>query len=232
MLAEISTSMKSKEASVARLETRIETNGETGREGRQADQEDPNRMVEEMNTKMDANQAEMRSTVCACQSELDEIIQREMKPVTQPIRSELDETAACKETTEAKPDQGLTQSIEEHQEISKREATVTLIKEPRKRCRVFNLAACAARRRRKEPGEIVEPGGSRLLQQEGVPMRTNHSAKLTRGNEHGLHRQAKDNSAPRIPTGRTSRMRRWIGPECNNDIRDRGLKQKLQGRSG
>jgi hypothetical protein len=56
-----------------------------------------------------------------------------------------------------------------------------------------------------------------------------HSAKVTWGKEHGLQRQVKDNSAPRTLTERMSRMRRWISPECNNGVRDRGLNPKLQG---
>jgi hypothetical protein len=62
-------------------------------------------------------------------------------------------------------------------------------------------------------------------------IRMTHSAKVTREKEHGLHRQVKEYSAPRTPTGRTSRMRSLIGPECNNGIRDRDrtLKQRLQG---
>jgi hypothetical protein len=53
----------------------------------------------EMNAKMDANQAEIRYTVCAIQSELEEIIQHEIKGVlsyvdekTQNRRMELTET--------------------------------------------------------------------------------------------------------------------------------------------
>jgi hypothetical protein len=60
-------------------------------------------------------------------------------------------------------------------------------------------------------------------------IRMTHSAKVTLGKEHGLQRQVKDNRAPRAPAGRTSRMRSWIDPECNNGTRDRGLNQKLQG---
>jgi hypothetical protein len=68
---------------LARLEARIETNRETDREERKterkANQEDHRRLLEEMNAKVDANQAEIRSTVCAIQSELEETIQHEMR---------------------------------------------------------------------------------------------------------------------------------------------------------
>jgi predicted metal-dependent hydrolase len=70
MLAEISASMKSNEDWLARLESRIET-------------------------KMDGNQAEMRSTVCAMRSELKKTFQHGRKVVIQHIGSEMDETTAC-----------------------------------------------------------------------------------------------------------------------------------------
>jgi hypothetical protein len=53
--------------------------------------------------------------------------------------------------------------------------------------------------------------------------------KVARRREHDCKRYDQDGVAPGTPTGRTSRMRRWIGPVCNSGIRDRGLKQKLQG---
>jgi tellurite resistance protein len=64
-LNEMSTSMKSNQDLLARLEARIKTNKETDQEERKVDQEDFKRMMEEMNAKMDGNQAEMTSTVCA-----------------------------------------------------------------------------------------------------------------------------------------------------------------------
>jgi hypothetical protein len=39
----------------------------------------------------------------------------------------------------------------------------------------------------------------------------------------------RDNIAPRTRRGRTYEKRLWRGPECSNDIRDRGLKQKFRG---
>jgi hypothetical protein len=41
--------------------------------------------------------------------------------------------------------------------------------------------------------------------------------------------QNKDNGAPRSPKGRTFGKRRWKGPECNNGISDRDLRQQLRG---
>jgi hypothetical protein len=59
------------------------------------------------------------------------------------------ETTACNEATETKLDPGLMQSIEEHQDIPKKEAAVIPIGGPRKRRRVCNLAA-ERRQKRKE----------------------------------------------------------------------------------
>jgi hypothetical protein len=105
------------------------------------DREDLQGMMDEMNAKMDDNQAEMRSTICAFRSHLNETTQHEMKAVMQPIRAELDETTACNGATETEPDPGMMQSIEEHQEIPKGEAAVMPVRGSRKRRRVRNLAA-------------------------------------------------------------------------------------------
>jgi hypothetical protein len=52
----------------------------------------------------------------------------------------------CREATEAEPDPGMMQSIEEHQEISKGEAAAMPVRGPRKRRRVSNMAADTARK--------------------------------------------------------------------------------------
>jgi vacuolar-type H+-ATPase subunit E/Vma4 len=103
--------MKSNQDLLARLEARIETNREEYRE-------DLKGMVEEMNAKaggkqeeilarmrkdIKSSQAEIRSAICAMLSEL-ESIQREMRAVIQPVRSELDETTACSKATKTEPD--------------------------------------------------------------------------------------------------------------------------------
>jgi hypothetical protein len=102
-LNEMSASMKSNQDLLAKLEARIETNKETDREERKAerkaDVKNLKRTLKEMNSKMDGKQAEMRSTVCAVRSELEETIQHEMKDMlsyvdqkTQNLRKELTET--------------------------------------------------------------------------------------------------------------------------------------------
>jgi hypothetical protein len=96
---------------------RMETNRRSEREG-------PKGMMAEMNAKMDANQAELRSIICTFRSELKETIQHEMRASIQSVRAELDETTACREATETESDPGMMQSIEEHQETPKEDAVV------------------------------------------------------------------------------------------------------------
>jgi hypothetical protein len=104
-----------------------------------------------MEAKMDANQTEMRSILCT-------------------FRSELKKTTACQEAMETEPDPRMMQSIEEHWEIPKEEATVMPVGKPRKRRRIRNLAA---ERRQKMEGQ--DPGKKRIQEevgcrlQEGVP---------------------------------------------------------------
>jgi hypothetical protein len=88
-------------------------------------------MMDELNAKVDSNQAEMRS-------ELKETTQHKMKAVIQPIQSELNEMTACNEATEPNPE--TMQSIEEHQVIPKEDAAVMPVRGPRKQHRVCNLA--------------------------------------------------------------------------------------------
>jgi hypothetical protein len=85
----------------------------------------------------------MRSTICAFRSKVKEIIQREMNAVIQSIRSELDETTACREATETEPDPGMMQSIEDHQEITNGEVAVMPVGGRRMRSRVCGLG-CGA----------------------------------------------------------------------------------------
>jgi hypothetical protein len=101
----MSVSMKSNQDLLARLEARFET-------GREKYWED----LKEMREETKSGQAEMRSTVYAMWSELEETIQREMRTVILTIWSELDETTSCNEATETKPDPGMMQSIWEQQE--------------------------------------------------------------------------------------------------------------------
>jgi hypothetical protein len=79
-------------------------------------------------------------------------------------------TNACNEATETELNPGLMHSIEEHQNITKGEAAVMPVGEPRKRRRVCNLAAeRPPEEEGKGPGKtwIQEEVGCRL--QEGFP---------------------------------------------------------------
>jgi esterase/lipase len=104
--ASISVSMKSNQDLVARLEARIEID-------REKDQEDLKGMMEETNAKADGKQEEMLAKM----RENIKSSQAEIRSTVCAIRSELDETAACNEATEIEPDPRMMQSIEEHQEI-------------------------------------------------------------------------------------------------------------------
>jgi hypothetical protein len=114
------------------------------------------RMMEEMNAKMDTNQANWTANKKKCwseckealhlarqkdsQSELKETIKNEMKAIIQTKWVELDETTAYDRATEIELNPGMMLSIEEHQEIPKGEAAVMSVGELRKRHRVQNLA--------------------------------------------------------------------------------------------
>jgi valyl-tRNA synthetase len=93
--------MEANQDFLARLEATIETNKEKDREE-----------LKEMWEEIKSVQAEMRFTICAFRSEMEETIQREMRAVIQPARSELDETTACNKATETEPDPRMVQSIE------------------------------------------------------------------------------------------------------------------------
>jgi hypothetical protein len=78
-------------------------------------------------------------------------------------------------------------------------------------CREVSRRAKVAWRKRKLVRRIGTQENCRPRKEfSPTGIRMTHSAKVTRGKEHGLQRQVKDNSAPRTPTGRTSRMKRWI----------------------
>jgi hypothetical protein len=61
--------------------------------------------------------------------------------------------------------------------------------------------------------------------------KTTRPAKVAWRNENIVRKDwTRDQAKRGTPKRRKDRERRWMGPECNNGIRDRGLKQKLQGR--
>jgi hypothetical protein len=92
MMESMEAKMDSNQEIQARMEAKMETN-------RERDRDDLKRTMAEMNAKMDGNQTEMRSTICAIWSELEETIQQETKyflsyvdQKTQNLRNELTET--------------------------------------------------------------------------------------------------------------------------------------------
>jgi hypothetical protein len=201
MLAERNASVKSNQVLLARLEARIETN-------REEDRED----LKEMREEIKSGQAEMRSTVCAMQSKLKETIHHRMKAVLQPIRTELDETTACNGATETKPDPGMMQSIEEHQEIPKEDAAVLPVGGPRRRHRVCNLAT-EHRQKRKE-----RTRGNRGYRRKSAVNCRNMSRRIKMAwRKRKLVRiiQTKINYGPRkrltSPAGRRPAVQQWHG---------------------
>jgi hypothetical protein len=66
-----------------------------------------------------------------------------------------------------------------------------------------------------DTGKLWTAEGNASSGQEDAPQYKNDTAQGTRLQE--------------TQKGQTFRKRRWMGPECNNDTRDRGLRQQLQG---
>jgi hypothetical protein len=115
-------------------------------------------ILAKLNSKMDANQAEMKAEREAYHEEMLAVLDAHHERMT-----------ACSGETEAdteknEPDPRMMQSTKEHQEIPKGEDAVMLVGEPRKRCRVCNLAM-ECHQKMKE--RIQEEVGCSL--QEGVP---------------------------------------------------------------
>jgi hypothetical protein len=54
-----------------------------------------------------------------------------------------------------------------------------------------------------------------------------HRAEVARRKEQGIQRQVKNSSAPRTPTGRTSRKKRRKEPECKKGIKDPRTRRHL-----
>jgi hypothetical protein len=205
-------------------------------------------------------QAEMRFTVCAMRSELEETIQHRMKAAIQPIRAELDEMTACNGATETEPDPGMMQSVEEHQKTPKEDAPVMPVGGPRKRRRVCNLSA---ERRQKRKDRTRGNGGYRrksdaacrkvcrrakvawrkrkLIRRIETQRKYGPRKRLTVTDRNTTSRATvawrsenvvrKDYTRDQEKRG-TPKVRKilWKFPEINHGIRDRGIKQKLYSR--
>jgi hypothetical protein len=105
-----------------------------------------------MQAKMDANQERMETNRKTYHEEMMAMLDA----YHERMMACLGKTEADKEKTE--PDPGIMQSTEEHQEIPKGEAAAMPVGEPRKRCRVRNMAA---ERRQKRKERTRENRGSR-----------------------------------------------------------------------
>jgi hypothetical protein len=156
---------------------------------------------------MDDGQEEMKAQVGSHASRID-VNQEEMKAM-------LD---ACLETLEANPEE--LQSVAVNQEIPKEEVAVEMI-------RALKDRYLAVGRRRQMKKRTQGDGGSRqnLAATRG---RVTCRAIPAPRKGHGRQGPGKDNVVRGTPKGQTFKKRRWKGPECNNGIRDRGLKGQLR----
>jgi hypothetical protein len=129
---------------------------------------DPKRMLKEMDAKIDVNQEKADGK----QEEMLARMREEIKSGQAGMISTLDEwlmdlkdgrkeTTNCNEATETKLDPGLMQSIG-HQKIHKEDAAVMPVDSRGSSVGSAIWPRSAARRGRKELGEIADPGGSRL----------------------------------------------------------------------
>jgi hypothetical protein len=145
-----------------------------------------------------------------------------MRAVIQPVRSELDETTACSKATKTEPDSWMTQSIEEHQEIPKEEATVMPVGGPRKRRRIRNLAAERDRKWGKGCGEKLNPGGSRLPPAWRCPaVQKWHGEKETSSGELGPRKIVSPGREGPYQTGSWPALQEWYSSrrKCGHTMR-------------
>jgi hypothetical protein len=97
------------------------------------------------------------------------------------------EKTACQEATETEPNPRMMQSIEEHEEIPKGEATGVPVGRPRKRVGSRIWPRSAARSGRKGLRDIVDSGESWLPPAKGCPAVQNwHGEKGTSSGIFGL----------------------------------------------
>jgi hypothetical protein len=124
---------------------------------------------------------------------------------------------------------GMTQSVEKHQEVPKKETTVTPVGRLRKRRRDRTLAAGRCQKAKGRSQSRCE-STKRVTAAGKMTSRCAKVAWLMR--DIARRECTGDNIASRNQGGRTCKMRPWIGSECNNGIGGRGLNEKLQGRIG
>jgi hypothetical protein len=96
-------------------------------------------------------------------------------------------------------------------------------------CRMVSRRAAVARRkgntfRRLQSRENCGSRRKFASARRGMTQR----AEVARRREQGHKTYDQDCVAPGFPEGRTSRIKRWKGPECSKGSRDRGLRQQLR----
>jgi hypothetical protein len=124
---------------------------------------------------------------------------------------------------------GMTQSVEKYQEVPKKETTDISVGRLRKRRRGRNLAAFLRQKAKGMSQSRCESTKRATV----AGKTTSRSAKLAwLMRDIARSECTGDNVASSNQRGRKCKKRPWIGSECNNGIRDRGLNHKLQGRIG
>jgi hypothetical protein len=97
-------------------------------------------------------------------------------------------------------------------------------------CTKVSCRAAVARRKGNLFRKIRTQGNCGTRKELAVARREmTHRTKVARRRGHDRKRHDQVDVVQDTRQGRTFGRRRWKGSECNNDIRDRGLKQQLRG---
>jgi hypothetical protein len=139
------------------------------------------------------------------------------------------EMSACQETMKACPESQEPTSVEvqselEHPEVPKEEEAVKSSAALKKRHGDWHLAV----RRHKKPKKRTQGNGGSSKKVAATCRGMNRHAIPAPSKGHGRQGQSKDKAVQGNSKGQTFRKRRRPRPECNNGIRDRGLRQQLQ----
>jgi hypothetical protein len=196
-------------------------------------------LVSRMEADRETDREEMKTAIQSIQSELDETIQQRVENImtrvnhkTQSLQKACQETIACHEVMEActekiQSDPRMMQSVVEHEEVPKEEAEVMPVGGLRKRSGDRNPAT----RRRQKPKGRIQAGCESRKRLTVAGRRMTHCAGVAWLRRNVVRKDWTRNQAERgTPKRREDGERLWKGPECNNGIRDRGLREQLQSR--
>jgi hypothetical protein len=218
-------------------------------------------IMEKMEADSKAWREEMEARRNGWRKETVETRHREFEEPTSADMKACQETTVCHEATETDiekigPDSGMMQSVAEHQEVPREDAAVMPVRQLRKQRRGRKQAAG----RREEPKELNRGiCGSReklaatcrkvshratvawrkmnilrkFWTQRNCGLRKEVTAagmRITRCAGHRRKGQNKDDVERETRKG-TFEKKLWKGSDCNNDIRNRGLRQQLQGKN-